>query len=99
MACDDQQFGPVSQRCLQEKDDTLVSSEHIQGKDNLINRKNLERSSDLKCFTRALHAATSRGKGDREAPDKQGTGTKQKLTHSRSPKTAAGPSYTVIQPQ
>ena len=79
MACDDQQFGPVSQRCLQEKDDTLVSSEYIQGKDDLINRKNLERSSDLKRFTRALHAATSRGKGDREAPDRQGTGTEAKI--------------------
>ena len=79
VACDDQQLGPVSQRCLQKKDDTLVSSEHIQGKDDVINRKTLERSSDLKRFTRALHAATSRGKGDREAPDKQGTGTKAKI--------------------
>ena len=33
----------------------------------------------IKRFTRALHAATSRGKGDREAPDKQGTGTKAKI--------------------
>ena len=79
VACDDQQFGPVSQRCLQKKDDTLVSSNHIKGKDDLINRKNLDRSFDLKRFTRALHAATSRGKGDREAPDKQGAGTKTKI--------------------
>ena len=33
----------------------------------------------IKRFTRALHAATSGGKGDREAPDKQGTGTKAKI--------------------
>ena len=33
----------------------------------------------IKRFTRALHAAASRGKGDREAPDKQGTGTKAKI--------------------
>ena len=80
MACDEQQFGSLSRPCLRKKDDTfVVSSEHIQGKDDLINRKNLERSSDLKRFTRALQAATSRGKGDREVPDKQGTGTKAKI--------------------
>ena len=80
MACDEQQFGSLSRPCLRKKDDTfVVSSEHIQGKDDLINRKNLERSSDLKRFTRALQAATSRGKGVREAPDKQGTGTKANI--------------------
>ena len=51
-----------------------VSSEHTQGKDDLINRKNLERSSgspvpdDLKCSTQALHASTLRKKGERETP-------------------------------
>ena len=64
----------------------VVSSEHIQGKDDLINRKDLERSSgnrgpddNVKRSTRALQAATSGGKGVREAPDKQGTGTKAKI--------------------
>ena len=87
MACDQQQFGSLSRPCLRKKDDTfVVSSEHIQGKDDLINRKNLERSSgnrepedNVKRSTRALQAATSGGKGDREAPDKQGTGTKAKI--------------------
>ena len=36
-------------------------------------------SSDVKRSTRALQAATSGGEGDREAPDKQGTGTKAKI--------------------
>ena len=87
MACDEQQFGSLSRPCLRKKDDTfVVSSEHIQGKDDLINRKNFERSSgnggpddNVKRSTRALQAATSGEKGDREAPDKQGTGTKAKI--------------------
>ena len=86
MACEEQQFGSLSQPCLQKKDDTLVvSSEHFQGKDDLINRKNLERSSgnpvpdDLKRFTRALREATSREKGEKEAPRKQSTSTKTKI--------------------
>ena len=85
VACGEQQFGPLSQPCLQKKDDTLlVSSEHIQGKDDLINRKNLERSSgnlvpdDLKRPTQAIRKATLRGKGDRETPHSEGTGTKTK---------------------
>ena len=87
MACDEQQFGSLSRPCLRKKDDRfVVSSEHIQGKDDLINRKDLERSSgngepddNVKRSTRALQAATSGGKGVREAPDKQGTGTKAKI--------------------
>ena len=87
MACDEQQFGSLSRPSLRKKDDRfVVSSEHIQGKDDLINRKDLERSSgngepddNVKRSTRALQAATSGGKGVREAPDKQGTGTKAKI--------------------
>ena len=46
VACDEQQFGSLSRPCLRKKDDTfVVSSEHIQGKVDLINRKHLERSS------------------------------------------------------
>ena len=62
-----------------------VSSKHIQGKDDLINRKNLESSSgspvpdDLKRSTRALQKTTSREKGVRETPDIKGTGTKAKI--------------------
>ena len=93
VACKEQ-FGPLSQPCLQKKDDRqkdrraavlVVSSEHVQGKDDLINRKNLERSSGnpvpdgLKRFNRAMQEATSREKGEREAPHKQGTGTKTKI--------------------
>ena len=86
MACDEQQFGPLSRPCLAKKDDTFVlSSEHIQGKDDLINRKNLERSSgnsgpdDLKRPTEAIRKATLRGKGDRETPHSEGTGTKTNI--------------------
>ena len=86
MACDEQQFGPLSRPCLRKKDDTfVVSSEHIQGKDDLINRKNLERSSgngvpnDLKRPTQAIRKATLRGKGDRETPHSEGTGTSTKI--------------------
>ena len=121
MACE-KQLGPLSQPCLQKKDDTFrtnvqnsslrrvdhllsweggsriterqkdrraavlaVSSEHTQGKVDPINRKNLECSSgnpvpdDLKRFTRAMHETTSREKGEREAPHKQGTDTKAKI--------------------
>ena len=121
MACEEQ-VGPLSQPCLQKKDDTFstnvrtsssrrvdllpsreeesriterqknrraaifaVSSEHVQGKDDLINRKNLESSSgspvpdDLKRSTQALQKTTSREKGVREAPDIEGTGTKAKI--------------------
>ena len=62
-----------------------VSSEHIQGKDDLINRKNLERSSgnpvpdDLKRSTRALQETTLRENGERETPHNEGTGTKTKI--------------------
>ena len=87
MACDEQQFGSLSRPCLRKKDDTfVVSSEHIQGKDDLINRKNLERSSgngvpddDVKRSTQAIRKATLRGKGDRETPHSEGTGTKTKI--------------------
>ena len=121
MACEEQ-LGPLSQPCLQKKDDTFsnsarncslrridhlsswkrgsriierekdggaavlaLSSEHAQGKDDLINRKNLERSSgnpvpdDLKRFTRALQETTLRERGVRETPHKEGTGTKAKI--------------------
>ena len=49
----------------------VVPSEHTQGKDDLINRKNLERSSgspvpdDLKCFTQGMRESTLREKGER----------------------------------
>ena len=87
MACDEQQFGSLSRPCLRKKDDTfVVSSEHIQGKDDLINRKNLERSSgkgvsddDIKRSTQAIRKATLRGKGGRETPHSEGTGTKTKI--------------------
>ena len=87
MACDEQQFGSLSRPCLRKKDDTfVVSSEHIQGKDDLINLKNLERSSgngvpddDVKRSTQAIRKATLRGKGDRETPHSEGTGTKTKI--------------------
>ena len=121
MACE-KQLGPLSQPCLQKKDDTFrtnvrnsssrrvdhllsweggsriterqkdrraavltVSSEQIQGKNDLINRKNLERFSgnpvpdDLKRPTQALREAALRGKGDRETPHSEGTGTKAKI--------------------
>ena len=61
-----------------------VSSEHTEGKDDLINRKNFESSSgnpvpdDLKCSTQALHASTLREKGEREMPHNEVTGTKAK---------------------
>ena len=72
---------------VRKKDDTfVVSSEHIQGEDDLINRKNLERSSgngvpddDVKRSTQAICKATLRGKGDRETPHSEGTGTKTKI--------------------
>ena len=100
MACEEQ-LGPLSQPCLQKKDDIFrtnvrnsslrrvdhflsweggsrvterqkdrrvavlaLSSKHTQGKDGLINRKNLEHSSgnpvpdDLKCSTQALQGPT-----------------------------------------
>ena len=87
VACDEQQHGSLSQSCLRKKDDTfVVSSEHIQGKDDLINRKNLERSSgnggpddDVKRSTQAIRKETLRGKGDRETPHSKGTGTKTKI--------------------
>ena len=87
VACDEQQFGSLSRPCLRKKDDTfVVSSEHIQGEDDLINRKNLERSSgngvpddDVKRSTQAIRKATLRGKGDRETPHSEGTGTKTKI--------------------
>ena len=121
MACEEQ-LGPLSQPCLQKKDDTFrtnvrnsslrrvdhflsweggsriterqrdrrvavlaVSSEHTQGKDDLINRKNLERSSgnpvpdDLQRPTQAIREATLRGEGERETPHSEGTGTKAKI--------------------
>ena len=121
MVCKEQ-LGPLSQPCLQKKDDTFsanvrtsssrridhlpswggrsriierqkdrravvlaVSSEYIQGKDDLINRKNLERSSgnpvpdDLKRPTQPIREATLRGKGERETPHSEGTGTKAKI--------------------
>ena len=121
MACEEQ-LGPLSQPCLQKKDNTFrtnvrnsslrrvdhllsweggsrkterqkdrraavlaVSSEHTQGRDDLINRKNLEHSSgnpvpdDLKRSTRALQETTLREKGVRETPNKEGTGTKAKI--------------------
>ena len=63
----------------------VSSSEHTQGKDDLINRKNLERSSgnpvvpdDLNCSTQALRESTLREKGERETPHNEGTGTKPK---------------------
>ena len=61
-----------------------VSSEHTQGKDDLINRKNLERFSgspvpyDLKCFTQAMRESTLMEKGERGTPHNEGTGTKPK---------------------
>ena len=69
------------------KDDTfVVSSEHIQGEDDLTNRKDLERSSgngvpddDVKRSTQAIREATLRGKGDGETPHSEGTGTKTKI--------------------
>ena len=87
MACGEQQFGSLSRPCLRKKDDTfVVSSEHIQGKDDLINRKHLERSSgkgvpddDIKRSTQAIRKATLRGKGGRETPHSEGTGTKTKI--------------------
>ena len=87
MACDEQQFGSLSRPCLRKKDDTyVVSSELIQGKDDLINRKNLERSSgnggpddNVKRSTQAIRKATLRGKGGRETPHSEGTGTKTKI--------------------
>ena len=121
MACKEQ-LGPLSQSCLQNKDDAFsnnvrnsslrridhlpswergsriterqkdggaavlaLSSEHTQGKDGLINRKNLERSSgnpvpdDLKRSTRALQETTLREKSVSETPHKEGTGTKAKI--------------------
>ena len=65
-----------------------ISSEHTQGKDDLINRENLERSSgspvpnDLKCFTQAMCESTLREKGERETPHNEGTGTKPKKTYT-----------------
>ena len=65
-----------------------VSSERTQGKDGLINRKNLERSSgspvpdDLKRFTQAMRETTLREKGERETPHNEGTGTKPKKIYT-----------------
>ena len=62
-----------------------LSSEHTQGKDDLINRKNLERSSgnpvpdDSKRSTQAIREATLREKGERETPHDEGTGIKTKI--------------------
>ena len=87
MACDEQQLGYLSRPCLRKNDDTfVVLSEHIQGEDDLINRENLERSSgngvpddDVKRSTQAIRKATLWGKGDRETPHSEGTGTKTKI--------------------
>ena len=65
-----------------------VLSEHTEDKDDLINQKNLERSSgspvpdDLKCFTQAMRESTLREKGERETPHNEGTGTKPKKTYT-----------------
>ena len=65
-----------------------ISSEHTQGKDDLINRKNLERSpgnpvtGSLKCSTQALRATTLREKGERETPHNEGTGTEPKKSYT-----------------
>ena len=65
-----------------------VSSEHTQGKDDLINQKNFERSfgspvpNDLKYFSQAMRKTTLRENGERETPHNEGTGTKPKKTYT-----------------
>ena len=65
-----------------------ISSEHTQGKDDMINRKNIEGFSGspvpdgLKCFTQAMRESTLREKGERETLHNEGTGTKQKQTYT-----------------
>ena len=82
--------GPRITERQKDRGDTVlaVSSEHTQGKDDLINRKNLERSfgspapDDLKRFTQAKRESTLREKGERETPHNGGTGTKPKKTYT-----------------
>ena len=65
-----------------------VSSEHTQGKDDLINREKIVCSPGspvpdaLNCFTQALRESTLREKGERVTPHNEGTGTKPKKTYT-----------------